>query len=360
MTFLGETPGQFFTSLSSFKLTCSKVVGEGANRTVVYDEDEGFDDSMIPYKSFKEYETNAWETGSIGGESEKSRETTRTGQSQMRSVRHSVPYNGTTYGSPYGQPGYNRSQSMYSATDVNLPAGADYWRDSSPLGPNHSSRNLRNMPSNPSLRHSVAGSELAGRPMTGPMGGMPDARSMAGMSMWGPGSEYGGSQRGPGPEHAPFLHPMATGMSSPSMGPMGMGPMGPMGPMGMGMPMGPMGPMGYHNPYGPSPQPYDYLRPQSMMGPYTGAAPRNSVMSGLGSYAGAGAGTRMSSYSLATTANPFAGAGPLGPGSDAGNAGSGAGVQAEALTVDEREEVEDEEVLETLRKFLAGQDLMRV
>lgn len=167
------------------------------------------------------------------------------------------------------------------------------------------------------------------------------------MSMWGPGSEYGGSQRGA--EHAPFLHPMGTGMSSPSMGP-------------MGMPMGPMGPAGYHNPYGPPPQvPYDYLRPQSMMGPYAGAAPRNSVMSGLGSYGlGGGAGARMSSYSLATTANPFAGAGPLGPGSDAGTGLGGAGVQAEELKVDEREDVLDEEVLETLRKFLAGQDLMKV
>ena len=306
----------------------------------MYDDDEGFDDSMIPYKSFKEYETNAWETGSIGGESEKSRGTSRTGQS--RSMHHAVPYNG----SPYGQPGFNRSQSMYSATD--LPAGADYWRDSSPLGPNHSSRNLRNMPSNTSLRHSIAGSEPNGGRLPIPMG-MPDARSMAGMSMWGPGSEYGGSQRGP--EHAPFLHPMATGMSNPSMG------------MGMGMPMGPMGPMGpvgYHNPYGPPPGvPYDYLRPQSMMGPYAGAAPRNSVMSGLGSY-GLGAGTRMSSYSLATTANPFMGQAPASEAGVTAGAPGLAGVQAEELVVDEREEVPDEEVLETLKKFLAGQDLMKV
>jgi hypothetical protein len=34
-------------------LTISKVVGEGSNKTVVYDDDEPFHDSMIPYKSFK-------------------------------------------------------------------------------------------------------------------------------------------------------------------------------------------------------------------------------------------------------------------------------------------------------------------
>jgi chitin synthase len=32
---------------------CSKVVGEGNQKTVVYEDDEPFSDSMIPYKSFK-------------------------------------------------------------------------------------------------------------------------------------------------------------------------------------------------------------------------------------------------------------------------------------------------------------------
>ncbi len=32
---------------------CSKVVGEGNQKTVVYEDDEPFIDSMIPYKSFK-------------------------------------------------------------------------------------------------------------------------------------------------------------------------------------------------------------------------------------------------------------------------------------------------------------------
>ena len=30
-----------------------KVVGEGNNKTVVYEDDEPFSDSLIPYKSFK-------------------------------------------------------------------------------------------------------------------------------------------------------------------------------------------------------------------------------------------------------------------------------------------------------------------
>jgi len=31
----------------------SQVVGEGNNKTVIYEDDEPFTDSMIPYKSFK-------------------------------------------------------------------------------------------------------------------------------------------------------------------------------------------------------------------------------------------------------------------------------------------------------------------
>lgn len=47
-----------------------KVVGEGNNKTVVYDDDQPFDESMIPYRTFKEYEANAWETTSLPSDHE--------------------------------------------------------------------------------------------------------------------------------------------------------------------------------------------------------------------------------------------------------------------------------------------------
>lgn len=83
-----------------------------------------------------------------------------------------------------------------------------------------------------------------------------------------------------------------------------------------------------------------------MFGPYAGAAPRNSVMTNLGGM-GMGQQARMSSYSLATSANPFA---------SNMNLGAGAG----ELSVNENAEVADEEVLAVLRRYLAQQDLMSV
>ena len=127
----------------------------------------------------------------------------------------------------------------------------------------------------------------------------------------------------------PFLQPMMTGMSNPSM----------------------VAP----NPYGygyASPLPSDYgLRPPTMFGPYgSNAAPRNSVMTNLGQYADPQ--NRMSSYSLATSApvNPFAG----------GTPGAASGGVSEPLVSSEEESPTDEEVLSVLKRYLAQQDLMSV
>ncbi|WVF66498.1 hypothetical protein IAT40_001238 [Kwoniella sp. CBS 6097] len=295
-----------------------KVVGEGNQKTVVYEDDEPFNEGMIPYRTFKEYESNAWETASL--HSEKSRGTTHTSVS-----RNLHPY-----------PISNRAPSFHSSASE-LPPGADYWRDSSPLGQQHSSRNLRHAGSNPSMRNAQA------------MNPNNRVASMAGMSMWGHGSVYDG-QAGQG-----MLNPMFTGGSihSPqsdagSMRPSTFYPPQPYGNygspmMGMGMPMGPMGPMG--------PMP-GHMSPMNMMSPmHTGqqggpgvggmGAPRNTVMSGLG---GMGQ-SRMSSYSLATTANPL---------------GGGERDKLAGLSVNEATEVEDEVVLEKLRAWLGKQDLMTV
>ena len=175
---------------------------------------------------------------------------------------------------------------MYSHTD--LPAGADYWRDSSPLGMKHSS---------PNLRHAASHEQLGARSRV---------QSMAGLSMWGPGSVMGDAPSHP----APFLTPMMTGMSG--------------------------GSQGYANPFAPPASDYGLHPPPAFTNNgMLSNVPRNSMMS-----MGGMAQNRMSSYSLATTANPF--------------------MSAPALTPDESPNPPDEKVLGTLRRYLAQQDLMTV
>ncbi|WRT63166.1 uncharacterized protein IL334_000069 [Kwoniella shivajii] len=315
-------PMYSFWSMDDFSWgNTRKVVGEGNQKTVVYEDDEPFNEGMIPYRTFKEYEANAWETASL--HSEKSRGTTQTSVS-----RNLHPY-----------PISNRAPSFHSSTSE-LPPGADYWRNSSPLGPQHSSRNLRHADSNPSLR---GGFNPRGR-----------VQSMAGMSMWGAGSNYDGNQgqginpmmtgnggfmdnmsnRGSGfypppmPQQQPFNH------GSPMMNPMMMG-------MGMGLP-GHMSPMSMMSPHPPN---------MNVMGM---GAPRNTIMTNLNG-AGGGGGmnqSRMSSYSLATTANPLYG-GPVGGGSEKDQSLAG-------LSIDQRDEIEDSDVLDKLKGWLGKQDLMNV
>ncbi|WVR03103.1 hypothetical protein IAU60_000093 [Kwoniella sp. DSM 27419] len=316
-------PMYSFWSMDDFSWgNTRKVVGEGNQKTVVIEDDEPFNEGMIPYRTFKEYESNAWETASL--HSEKSRATTHTSVS-----RNLHPY-----------PISNRAPSFHS-TVSEMPPGADYWRDSSPLGPNHSSRNLRHADSNSSLRQAGPGMGMGNR-----------VQSMAGMSMWGAGSMYdgqgqmlnpmmtGGSFAAPGSEAGAmrpptFYPPQAPyGYGSPMMMP----PMGPMGPMGMPGHMSPMGML--------SPMPTGGSGNMGMgMGGVGGmGAPRNTVMTNLG---GMGMNpSRMSSYSLATTANPLA--------------GDREKDKLAGLSVDDTEDVEDEAVLEKLRAWLGKQDLMTV
>ncbi|ORX35119.1 glycosyltransferase family 2 protein [Kockovaella imperatae] len=271
-----------------------KVVGEGNNKTVVYDDDEPFSDSLIPYKRFKDYESGAWETGSI--HSEKSRATSHTSNTRTSRARP--------------RPGPASAYSQGSE----LPPGADYWRDASPLGPSHSSRNLQNMTSGSNLRQSMSNPYLVPQ-HTGELP-RPRVTSMAGLSMWGPGSDYGG------PTGSPYMAPLPV----PS------------------------------NPFD-SPAISDYggagLRPPTVFLPYqvpgflsgNPGPPRNSVMSGLNTFASGGPmlENRGSTYSLATTANPFGGMGGEPP-----------------PTTDTDAEPSDDKVLDVLRRYLASQDLMSI
>ena len=150
---------------------------------------------------------------------------------------------------------------------------------------------------------------------------------MAGMSLWGPGSEVG--DQAPFPPQQSFMNPMMPGT-----------------------------PGGYGNPFAtPAPSEFTQLRSPTMFGPYGqsplggplggGVAPRNSFMSGLGGYGLGGMNdqNRMSSFSLATTANPF---------------GGGAAAAGPPLVPNENSNPGDDEVLGVLRRYLATQDLMTV
>lgn len=146
---------------------------------------------------------------------------------------------------------------------------------------------------------------------------------MAGLSMWGGGSQYDSPQ-------AQFIHPQMTGMSTPGM---------PINPFDSPMTM-PLDVSGRQSGYYPQ---YPSVPGMGMgMG-----APRGSVMTNLGGYGmmptppqgQAGMPRGVSTYSLATTANH-----PLAP----------------PPQVNQGSSPEDEEVVGVLRRYLATQDLMSV
>lgn len=262
-----------------------------------------------------DYESNAWETASV--HSEKSRATSHT--SALRTTQNRPD---RRFQQSYGAPSIRSSV-------ADFPPGSDYWRDGSPLGPSHSSRNLRHIGSNPSIGPSASNPYFPSpmNPMN-PMNSMnlmhqPGSRvqSMAGLSMWGDGSVVNGGQQ------MPYLQPMMTG-SNPG------NPFGSPAPSEHASVQGSFRPPNLYPPYAQPAFP--------MMGMGMGA-PRGSMMSlGLGPYGNVGGAVdpRMSSYSLATTANPLTSAPPLVPSEDP-NPG-------------------DDQVALVLRRYLAAQDLMRV
>lgn len=65
-------PCYSFWSMDDFSWgNTRQIVGEGSNQTVVIEDDEVFEESTIPYRTFKEYEANAWETTSLPSDTEK-------------------------------------------------------------------------------------------------------------------------------------------------------------------------------------------------------------------------------------------------------------------------------------------------
>ncbi|KAI0065969.1 glycosyltransferase family 2 protein [Artomyces pyxidatus] len=249
------------------------VIGEGNSKKIVMNDDEKFDDSMIPMKKFSEYEAEAWETGS-----HHSQETHRTGLSKPR-------------------PPASRVESPRSYLQASQ--SGDFYRDTNAM----SNPNLRSQPSHSNM------------------------------------SQYGGQ---------PGISPYAAGMPQLPFMPLGGNFNGSIAGSDYGGQM-PMAPLPYQNTgsvYG-------------MMGP--GAAPRNTMMTNFNMYGGGatvgmggvspshsgvgaappslpppGLGQRpMSTFSLATSVNPFAGP---------------------SMNPDPT----DDELIQALRNYLSTQDLMTV
>ncbi|EJD01749.1 chitin synthase [Fomitiporia mediterranea MF3/22] len=264
------------------------VVGEGNNKKVIMAEDEKFDDSMIPLKKFSEYEAEAWEHE----DSHRSDDTRHTGYDSGNHSRQNPSSS---------RPGSIRSYHQASQS-------GDYYRDTNLTYNNSSNPNLR-LPNKPSLsnlsHHTGRASMSQPAPQLGPM---PFAAPFgtAG-SVMGGGSDFGATgnfmgQMNTGPSFgAPasmYGMPMMPSGTGSQIGGFGGAPgMG----MGMGGPM--MGGMGQQ--MQPPQQPIGMQRP-------------------------------MSTFSLATTMNPFA-SGP-----------------------NMNENPSDEELLIALRAYLSTQDLMSV
>ena len=261
------------------------VIGEGNSKKVIMNEDEKFDDSMIPLKKFSgkiilagclnladvrpEYEAEAWETGSH-----------RSGETGYTKARSRAPA--------------SRPESPRSY--MHASQSGDFYRDTNAM---QSNKDLRSQVSHSNLSHH--GGQQA---MSQYGGGMPQLPFMpfgTGYAGSANGSEYGGQM------------PMAMAMPYQHSGSVyGMVPNGPRNTMmtnynmfGGGMGMGGMSPA-------PS---------------VTGVAPVGPSM---------GMQQRpMSTFSMATSVNPFAGP---------------------SMSTDPS----DEELTQALRNYLSTQDLMTV
>ncbi|KAG9317940.1 glycosyltransferase family 2 protein [Chiua virens] len=193
------------------------VIGDGGSKKVVMNDDERFDESMIPLKKFTEYEAETWE-----GVSHQSDET---GVSKIRSQPRFPP---SRQGSPHPS------------------NGGDYYRDTNAV--NNSTVNFRGTPSHHSHAGSRQGSMYEGRQPAMSQFGLPPMPIVPFAT--GPGSavgsDYGGMMGMMAPlgyQHSGSVYgmmdPRATMMTMGGMnmftgngsqtGGFGMQPTGPMG-----------------------------------------------------------------------------------------------------------------------------------
>ncbi|KAI0650874.1 chitin synthase [Trametes meyenii] len=212
------------------------VIGEGNNKKVIMNDDEKYDETMIPLKKFSEYEAEAWETGSRHsdetgyGSKSPSQGRSRGGQSRAQSPR----------------PSYHQSQAgdYYRDTNLTNPQGSTYHGNGSQSNLSH--HGPAQVPSQFGLPQlpfmggfgsgSVHGSDYGG-PMampnplayqgTGSMYGMmPNAPRNTMMNMYGGAGDIHGSQGGFAPPMAPGMmqRPMSTFSLATTVNPFAGGP----------------------------------------------------------------------------------------------------------------------------------------
>ncbi|KIY65055.1 glycosyltransferase family 2 protein [Cylindrobasidium torrendii FP15055 ss-10] len=268
------------------------IVGEGKEKKVIINEEEKFDESMIPLKKFSDYEAEAWEHGS--------RHSDETSFTKPRSFAHGMPGAGSRAHSP--QPYADASQA------------GDYYRDTNKMDGSKTG-------SVHQLRHQASQQTVSSfQPPHLPA--MPFGGSVH-------GSEYGGTN--------PMMAQYSGAMGMPAMGYQNTGSVYGMNPM-----MAPMAPrntmMGPMNPMFTGGSAFGGSQASGMFQPPMMPA---AMGMGMGSNASASGGIGgdqrpMSTFSMATTMNPFA-SGP----SDNANPS-------------------DEDLMNALRNYLSTQDLMSV
>ncbi|KAK7469967.1 hypothetical protein VKT23_001403 [Stygiomarasmius scandens] len=245
------------------------VIGEGRDKKVIINEDDKFDESMIPLKKFSEYEAEAWDTGSN---------------------KHSDDVSG--YSKPRSRAPHSRPDSPHTYQQGSQ--AGDYYRDTNPLNK-----------SNPNLRSQGSFSNLSHRgPFQPPMSQYGGSAPQIFMPFGGGGSIAGGSDYGGQMPMMPTMPYQNTGSMYGMMTPGSMGPMMPNFPMMTGGSFG-GGSQSGHSGFAPPTMP---------------AAQQNRPMS---------------TFSMATTVNPFAGP---------------------SMSTDPT----DEELFTALRNYLSTQDLMSV
>ncbi|KAI0317932.1 chitin synthase-domain-containing protein [Amylostereum chailletii] len=252
------------------------VIGEGSSKKVIMNEDEKFDESMIPLRKFSEYEAEAWETGS-----------------QHTGVTHH-----TGYSKPQSQsrPGASRPGSPPSF--LNPSQSGDYYRDTNAM---QTGSALRSQPSqgNLSIHNGQTGMSQYG-------GGIPPLPFMpsygAGYAGSAAGSEFGGMGTMPMPQqHTGSMYGMMPGGQQNTM-------MTGFNPFAGGMPSSGMSISGGSIAGGVAPSGSPFANPQQRP---------------------------MSTFSFATSVNPFAGP---------------------SMNPDPT----DDDLVQALRNYLSTQDLMTV
>ncbi|THG97676.1 hypothetical protein EW026_g4373 [Hermanssonia centrifuga] len=207
------------------------VIGEGNSKKVIMNDDEKFDDSMIPMKKFSEYEAEAWETGS--------RQSDETGYDSKPHSRARSRAPGSRAPSPHSQAGdYYRDTNLTSKNGSNPNLARPPGSNLSHYGgqPTMSQYAIPQLPFMPFAGGpgSVHGSDYGGQmPMaaqipyqgTGSMYGMPMMPAampmaprntvMTNLNMFG--GDPNGSQAGFAPPSAPGMQSQQRPMSTFSM-----------------------------------------------------------------------------------------------------------------------------------------------